>query len=145
MFEPLHGSHDLGFVALLGLIGWNESAPAAERPDILRFYRDLQETAWQLYLTAPSVDRRQEARLASECFAPARSLFGEGLGDFLIETLGPLANDPVMVRNICRVLRRNQVANEVIDRVCERLAIDLASMRALADRISPAESELGMA
>jgi hypothetical protein len=140
-FEPsgrkLHGSYDLGFVAVLALLHWNGAASTAEQLHIHAFYRSLVEKARQMYLTAPLSDRRRSAALLSDCFAPARAVFGQALDEHLVGMLAPLANDPVIVRDICEALVRNMVTDDVLMTIGERLGIDLAVTRELAERLAP--------
>jgi hypothetical protein len=140
-FEPdgrqLHGSYDLGFVAVRALLHWHRAASAAEQLHIHAFYRALVEEARQMYLTAPLSDRRRSAVLLADCFAPAQAVFRQALDDHLVVMLAPLANDPVIVRDICEALVRNKVTADILRTIGERLGIDLAGTRELAERLAP--------
>jgi hypothetical protein len=140
-FEPsgrkLHGSYDLGFVAVLALIHWNRRASTDEQLYIHGFYQALLEEARQMYLTAPMLDRRRSAALLANCFAPVRAVFGRAHDDHLVGMLAPLANDPVIVRDICQILMSNKATDGALKSVGDRLGIDLAAMRGLAERLVP--------
>lgn len=140
-FEPdgrsLHGSHDLVLTGLYALAQWSQVAPVDEMPVIIGFQQDLSKAAQQMYLTAPTSNRPSAAQLVASCFAPARSLFGNDVSDYLTDMLRPLANDPLIVRAVRDVLARNQVTDEILNSVGERLGIDLAATLAFADRLSP--------
>jgi len=140
-FEPsgrkFHGSYYLGFVAVLALIHWNRSGSTDEQLHVRAFYQVLLEEARQMYLTAPMLDRKRAAALLATCFAPVRAVFGQSFGDHLVGMLAPLANSPVLVRDICQVLVSNGVAEDTLQSVGDRLGIDLAAARTLAARLAP--------
>ncbi|HEX8109675.1 MAG TPA: hypothetical protein VF516_18215 [Kofleriaceae bacterium] len=124
-------------MAVLALIHWNRSASTDEQLHVHAFYRAILEEARQMYLTAPTSDRGRSAALLTNCFAPALTIFGEALDDHLVGMLAPLANTPVIVRDICQILMRNGVTDDTLNSIGSRLGIDLAATRGLAERLAP--------
>jgi hypothetical protein len=95
-----------------------------------------------MYLTAPLADRRRSRARLVNSFAPARAVFGQALDEPLAGMLAPLANDPVIIRNICEILTQNHVTEDELGRISERLGINLVNLRGLADRLSPRPAEV---
>jgi hypothetical protein len=145
-FEPsgrkLHHSDSLGFIATLALIHWNQRASADEHPHIHAFFRALVEEARRMYLTAPLEDRRRSWARLVDSFAPARAVFGHAIDEPVAGLLAPLANDPVIVRDICEILTQNHATEDELGRISERLGMNLVNLRDLADRLSPRPAEV---